>query len=109
MSRACESLVGTTVSGTAVGELFVLDLLEATAPGASLSSSIEELLPTAFGVDVTALRETDLNGDGAVNTLDVLEFLNLWTASDAAADFNGDGAVNTLDVLEFLNQWNAGC
>ena len=64
---ANELLVGTTVSGTAVGELFVLDLLEATAPGALLSASIEELLPAAFGVDVLAIRETDLNGDGATD------------------------------------------
>ena len=45
---ANELLVGTTVSGTAVGELFVLDLLEATAPGALLSTSIEELLPLSL-------------------------------------------------------------
>ena len=51
----------------------------------------------------------DFNGDGDVNTLDVLAFLNAWTAGDAAADFNGDGDVNTLDVLAFLNAWNAGC
>jgi hypothetical protein len=25
------------------------------------------------------------------------------------ADFNGDGVVDTRDVLEFLNLWNAGC
>jgi hypothetical protein len=25
------------------------------------------------------------------------------------ADFNGDGQINTLDVLSFLNAWNAGC
>ncbi|MBK7405444.1 MAG: hypothetical protein IPJ41_12630 [Phycisphaerales bacterium] len=25
------------------------------------------------------------------------------------ADFNQDGAVNTIDVLGFLNAWNAGC
>jgi len=51
----------------------------------------------------------DFNGDGDVNTLDVLAFLNAWTASDADADFNGDGEVNTLDVLAFLNAWNIGC
>ncbi|MBK7404679.1 MAG: hypothetical protein IPJ41_08600 [Phycisphaerales bacterium] len=51
----------------------------------------------------------DCNGDGAVNTLDVLCFLNHWTASDAEADCNGDGVINTLDVLCFLNEWNAGC
>ena len=51
----------------------------------------------------------DFNGDGAINTLDVLAFLNAWTAGDSAADINGDGEINTLDVLAFLNFWAAGC
>ena len=51
----------------------------------------------------------NINGDGAVNTLDVLEFLNAWTAGDPRGDFNHDGSVNTLDVLAFLNAWAAGC
>jgi hypothetical protein len=51
----------------------------------------------------------DFNDDGQVNTLDVLAFLNAWSAGDPSADFNADGAVNTLDVLAFLNAWSAGC
>jgi hypothetical protein len=51
----------------------------------------------------------DFNGDGAVDTLDVLAFLNALAAGDDSADINGDGEVNTQDVLEFLNLWNAGC
>ena len=51
----------------------------------------------------------DFNGDGNVNTQDVLAFLNAWAAGDASADINGDGSVNTQDVLAFLNLWNAGC
>ena len=51
----------------------------------------------------------DFNNDGAVNTLDVLAFLNAWNAQDPRADFNGDGNINTLDVLGFLNAWTAGC
>jgi hypothetical protein len=51
----------------------------------------------------------DFNGDGVVDTQDVLAFLNAWTAGDDSADFNGDGAVNTLDVLAFLNAWSTGC
>lgn len=51
----------------------------------------------------------DFNGDGAVNTQDVLAFLNAWAAGDPSADFNGDGVVNTQDVLAFLNEWVAGC
>ena len=51
----------------------------------------------------------DFNGDGEVDTLDVLAFLNAWSAGDPAADINDDGAVDTLDVLAFLNLWGAGC
>ena len=51
----------------------------------------------------------DFNLDGSANTLDVLAFLNAWTAGDPRADFNLDGTVNTLDVLAFLNAWTAGC
>lgn len=51
----------------------------------------------------------DFNGDLDVNTLDVLAFLNAWSAGDPRGDFNGDGSINTLDVLAFLNAWSAGC
>ena len=51
----------------------------------------------------------DANLDGVINTLDVLGFLNLWTAGDPRADITGDGNINTLDVLAFLNAWTAGC
>lgn len=51
----------------------------------------------------------DWNGDGVVNTIDVLGFLNDWVAMAPRADVNGDGVINTLDVLVFLNAWVAGC
>lgn len=51
----------------------------------------------------------DFNGDGDVNTIDVLAFLNAWAARDPRADINGDGQVNTLDVIAFLNAWADGC
>lgn len=50
----------------------------------------------------------DFNADGAVNTLDVLGFLNSWNAHDAAADCDGNGVVDTRDVSCFLNLW-VGC
>jgi hypothetical protein len=52
---------------------------------------------------------SDFNRDEAVNTLDVLAFLNAWAARFPEADFNRDGAVNTLDVIAFLNAWTGGC
>lgn len=51
----------------------------------------------------------DFNGDGEVNTLDFLAFLNAYNAGDPGADFNGDGTINTLDFLDFLNAYNEGC
>lgn len=51
----------------------------------------------------------DFNGDGTVNTLDFLAYLNVYNAGDASADLNGDGVVNTLDFLAFLNLFNEGC
>ncbi|MDQ7014379.1 MAG: GC-type dockerin domain-anchored protein, partial [Planctomycetota bacterium] len=51
----------------------------------------------------------DYNIDGTVNTLDVIGFLNDWSAGNANADHNCDGQVDTIDVISFLNDWNAGC
>jgi hypothetical protein len=51
----------------------------------------------------------DFNNDGAVDTRDVLAFLNAWASDDPSADFNNDGAIDTRDVLAFLNAWAAGC
>ncbi|HZW11302.1 MAG TPA: GC-type dockerin domain-anchored protein [Phycisphaerales bacterium] len=51
----------------------------------------------------------DFNGDGLVDTRDVIAFLNAWSAGDQSADFNGDGVIDTRDVIAFLNAWTAGC
>jgi hypothetical protein len=39
----------------------------------------------------------------------VLAFLNAWASGNPIADWNGDGAIDTRDVLAFLNDWSAGC
>ncbi|MBK7403348.1 MAG: hypothetical protein IPJ41_01620 [Phycisphaerales bacterium] len=66
----------------------------------------------AFSLSVFACSDScvaDFNGDGNVNTQDVLAFLNAWNAGSSSADINGDGNVNTQDVLAYLNLWNVGC
>ena len=77
-----------------------------------------ENLPPNFAISYEADRVVvsigdpcvaDFNGDGSVNTQDVLAFLNAWVAGDANADINGDGNVNTLDFIAYLNIWVAGC
>ncbi|MDV3239640.1 MAG: hypothetical protein LOY58_12420 [Gammaproteobacteria bacterium] len=42
--------------------------------------------------------DTDLNGDGITNALDIGILRGVYLSSDADADFNGDGIVNALDI-----------
>ncbi len=51
----------------------------------------------------------DFNGDGTVNSGDVLAFLNAWNGQEPGGDFDNNGHFNSQDVLAFLNTWNAGC
>jgi len=52
----------------------------------------------------------DLNGDGVVNTADLLALLAAWGdcpggGEPCPADINGDGIVNTVDLLILLGNW----
>lgn len=51
----------------------------------------------------------DRNGDGIVDTRDVIRFLNEWVSGSLLADFNRDGKVDTRDVIDFLNAYSNGC
>lgn len=51
----------------------------------------------------------DCDGDGSVNTLDFLCFLNAFNGGDPSSDCDGNGTINTLDFLCFLNEFAAGC
>ncbi|HYC78654.1 MAG TPA: GC-type dockerin domain-anchored protein, partial [Planctomycetota bacterium] len=51
----------------------------------------------------------DFNQDGAVDTRDVIAFLNAWNGGDSSSDMDGNGVIDTRDVISFLNLWNAGC
>jgi T5SS/PEP-CTERM-associated repeat protein len=57
-----------------------------------------------FGVCIA-----DFNGDGVVDTRDVLAFLNAWAYRDPSADCDANRVIDTRDVLCFLNAWSAGC
>lgn len=51
----------------------------------------------------------DVNGDGAVDTLDFLAYLALWAARDPRAECVGDIGIDTQDFLCFLTAWSQGC
>ena len=52
----------------------------------------------------------DINGDGAVDLLDVTPFVDLLTGGgfECQADINGDGAVDLLDVTPFVDVLTGG-
>jgi hypothetical protein len=59
----------------------------------------------AAGADCSA----DFNGDGAVDSRDVIAFLNAWSARESSADCDANGLIDSRDVICFLNAWSAGC
>ena len=66
-----------------------------------------EILGGAFTLDSITIDDFilgDINGDGAVNFLDISVFVSLLTTGsyEAAGDFNGDGTVNFLDISPFV-------
>ncbi|MBR3634471.1 MAG: hypothetical protein IKN51_08100, partial [Bacteroidaceae bacterium] len=62
---------------------------------------------TAAGLDWTAAVQGDVNGDGEVNTSDVVAVYNFIIdgtgVTKEAADVNGDGDVNSTDVVAIYN------
>lgn len=57
------------------------------------------------------LFNSDVNGDGCVNDLDLLAVLFAFgeSGSDLAEDLNGDGSVNDEDLLIVLFRFGTGC
>lgn len=51
----------------------------------------------------------DMNGDGLIDTRDVVLFLNYWASDDDQADFDDNDLIDTRDVIAFLGAWAAGC
>ena len=50
----------------------------------------------------------DLDGDGTVNTSDLLELFAVWgTNPHGPPDFDGDGIVNTTDLLILFANWGS--
>ncbi|MBY0313771.1 MAG: hypothetical protein K2W85_17035 [Phycisphaerales bacterium] len=48
----------------------------------------------------------DWNGDGAVDVVDIFDFLNDWFMG--IGDYNLDGQSTTSDIFDFLNAWFIG-
>jgi outer membrane protein assembly factor BamB len=57
----------------------------------------------------TPIRHTisgDIDGDGRVDTNDLLALLAAWGTDEPSADLNGDGVVGVDDLMTLLNNWS---
>ncbi|MCE2393476.1 hypothetical protein J4G02_02565 [Candidatus Poribacteria bacterium] len=71
----------------------------------STAASITHLLPDLDGEIYIATRSfADVNDDGRVNVLDLVQVANGFGQS--APDPNGDGAVNILDLVFVAQQFS---
>ena len=61
----------------------------------------------ATGVTLTAVCSADVDDDGFTDSRDFLHYLGLWAAGDPIADWGGNGTVDTIDFVLFLNEWSA--
>lgn len=68
-------------------------------------TGIKLTLITSFlllGAPMTASAQmqcvVDFDGDGVVTTLDITQFIVLWTSGNSRADLNADGLVDYFDV-----------
>ena len=68
--------------------------------------------PDIFANVIEFAAVSDLNGDGVVNTEDLLILLSNWGycddctgPGDCVADMSGDCEVNTVDLLMLLSEW----
>lgn len=77
-----------------------------TAPSVESSMSLDMITVDTF---VETACAADFNGDGSVDTRDVISYLNAWSVKDESADTNGDGVVDTRDFIAYLNLWTDGC
>ncbi|MBK7404878.1 MAG: hypothetical protein IPJ41_09655 [Phycisphaerales bacterium] len=77
-----------------------------TAPSVESSMSLDKIAVDTF---VDTACAADFNGDGSVDTRDVISYLNAWSIKDGSADTNGDGVVDTRDFIAYLNLWTTGC
>ena len=58
---------------------------------------------------VVSVCPPDINGDGTVDVLDLIELLLAFGGTDPAADTNNDGVVNVLDLIELLLAFGTTC
>jgi len=67
----------------------------------------KQVVPTSMWWHQVSING-DINGDGTVDVLDLLELIAAWgeCGDPCESDLNGDGTVNVDDLLDLVTQWS---
>lgn len=70
---------------------------------------VDDIFIDDLGLSISVATPGDLNGDGVVDTSDLLILFANWgpcdNCDDCSADLNGDCVVNTSDLLLLFSNW----
>ena len=59
-----------------------------------------------MGHSVTVVAMGDVDGNGTVNTTDLLAVIGAWGAcNECLEDLDGDGVVGVSDLLQVIGDW----
>jgi hypothetical protein len=97
MAQLAGASVGQVLDARNLSAFDVLGVIE------SLAWSID----TSPYVEVCSSCLGDVNGDGWVDSADLLSVISAWGTADEVADLNADGIVDSMDLLEVISGWGA--
>lgn len=87
--------------------------LSADASTALVTAAGHSSIGAAYVYDLAAAPAcpADLDGNSEVDVFDLLAYLDLWFAGDAAAELTNDApaVIDVFDLLAYLDTWFAGC
>ncbi len=96
---AVSAAIETRLAATAVN----IDGLNSRYPGLLGTGRID--IAAAVELGPNAPPRGDLNADGAINVLDLIQMLLDMGLTHSSADLNGDGTVDSRDVADLLRLW----
>jgi hypothetical protein len=99
------SLAAVAYGNANAGALQTAQQVPASVNGNGTLDATEYAVVDLCGLTDAGCCTGDLNGDGAVDGVDLGALLGAWGAGTSAGDLNVDGAVDGVDLGVLLGAW----
>lgn len=88
--------------------------------GSIVEAAVDDFMIVALTCEEPPACDLDVNGDGNVDVLDFLDFLDAYSSCDGQPagcvgstgvdpNWNGDAQIDVLDLLDYLDAYSQGC